>query len=92
MHLTQTAIIGFNASSLGLIMFGGEFLTSFVPEVGVQEQMREHGKDPLWKIKYEQQNLLLVKILFSVRSLSRYREINGETAAQYVVYLTILTL
>lgn len=35
-----------------LIMFGGEFLTSFVPEVGIQERMREHGKDPLWKIKY----------------------------------------
>lgn len=36
-----------------LIMFGGEFLTSFVPEVGVQERMKEHGKDPkLWKIKY----------------------------------------
>ena len=33
-------------------MFGGELLTSFVPEVGVQERMREHGKDPLWKIKY----------------------------------------
>lgn len=33
-------------------MFGGEFLTSFVPEVGVQERMKEHGKDPLWKIKY----------------------------------------
>jgi len=47
-------------------MFGGEFLTSFVPEVGVQEQMREHGKDPLWKIKYEQQNLLSFEILFSV--------------------------
>ena len=37
---------------IGLIMFGGELLTSFVPEVGVQERMREHGKDPLWKIKY----------------------------------------
>lgn len=56
MHFRQTEI-GFNLFSLGLIMFGGEFLTSFVPEVGVQEQMREHGKDPLWKIKYEQQNL-----------------------------------
>ena len=31
-------------------MFGGEFLTSFVPEAGVQERMKEHGKDPLWKI------------------------------------------
>ena len=39
---------------LGLIMFGGDFLTSFFPEAGVQERMKEHGKDPLWKIKYEQ--------------------------------------
>ena len=39
---------------LGLIMFGGEFLTSFFQEVGVQERMKEHGKDPQWKIKYEQ--------------------------------------
>ena len=23
-------------------------------EAGVQERMKEHGKDPLWKIKYEQ--------------------------------------
>ena len=33
-------------------MFGGEFLTSFVPEVGIQERMQEHGKEPLWKMKY----------------------------------------
>ena len=40
---------------LGLIMFGGELnLTSFFLEAGVQERMKEHGKDPLWKIKYEQ--------------------------------------
>ena len=39
---------------LGLIIFGGEFLISFVPEAGVQERMKEHGKDPQWKIKYEQ--------------------------------------
>ena len=45
---------------LGLIMFGGELkLTSFVPEVGVQERMKEHGKDPLWKIKYEQHFIYL---------------------------------
>ena len=44
---------------LGLIMFGGEFLTSFVPEVGVQECMKEHGKDPVWKIKYEQHFIYL---------------------------------
>ena len=39
---------------LGLIMSGREFLTSFVPEVGVQERIKEHGKDALWKIKCEQ--------------------------------------
>ena len=45
---------------LGLIMFGGEFLTSFVPEVEVQERMKEHGKDPkLWKIKYEEDFIYL---------------------------------
>ena len=44
---------------LGLIMFGGEFLTSFVPEAGVQERMKEHGKDPLWKIKYEEHFIFL---------------------------------
>ena len=44
---------------LGLIMFGGEFLTSFFQEAGVQERMKEHGKDPLWKIKYEQQFIYL---------------------------------
>ena len=40
-------------------MFGGEFLTSFFPEAGVQERMKEHGKDPLWKIKYEKHFIYL---------------------------------
>ena len=44
---------------LGLIMFGGDFLTSFFPEAGVQERMKEHGKDPPWKIKYEQHFIYL---------------------------------
>ena len=48
---------------LDLIMFGGEFLTGFVPKVGVQECMKEHGKDPLWKIKYEQHNYYVFKNL-----------------------------
>ena len=29
---------------LGLIMFGGEFLTSFVQEAGVQERMKNMGE------------------------------------------------
>ena len=40
-------------------MFGGEFLTSFFQEAGVQERMKEHGKDPLWKIKYEEHFIYL---------------------------------
>ena len=44
---------------LGLIMFEGELLTSFFPKVGVQERMKEHGKDTLWKIKYEQHFIYL---------------------------------
>lgn len=39
---------GFNS----LVMFGGENLTSFVPDVGIQESMTEHGNVPLWKIRY----------------------------------------
>ena len=42
---------------LGLIMFGGEFFTSFFSEAGFQECMKEHGK--LWKIKYEQHFIYL---------------------------------
>ena len=33
-------------------MFGGERLTSFVPELGIQESMTEHGSVPLRKIRY----------------------------------------
>ena len=47
---------------LGLIMFGGELnLTSFVPEAGVQERMKEHGRDPLWKIKYAEHFIIIFK-------------------------------
>ena len=64
-------------------MFGGEFLTSFVPEVGVQERMREHGKDPLWKIKYEQCNLLYLcnlKISFLARDPAKCKKVHGDRA------------
>ena len=45
-------------------MFGVELnLTSFVPEAGVQEHRKEHGKDPLWKIKYEQ-HFMNLRIFF----------------------------
>ena len=33
-------------------MFGGAQLSSYVPDVGIQESMNEHGHVPLWKIKY----------------------------------------
>ena len=39
-------------SPTGVVMFGGDHLSSYVPDVGVQESMNEHGDAPLWKIKY----------------------------------------
>lgn len=55
-------------------MFGGEFLTSFVPEVGVQERMLEHGKDPLWKIKYELHNFShCLKLLQLYKKLENFK-------------------
>lgn len=35
-----------------VVMFGGDRLSSYVPDVGVKETMTEHGDVPLWKIKY----------------------------------------
>ncbi|XP_046840186.1 uncharacterized protein LOC124434345 isoform X2 [Xenia sp. Carnegie-2017] len=35
-----------------VVMFGGKQLSSYVPDVGIQETMTEHGNSPLWKIKY----------------------------------------
>ena len=37
----------------------GVFDKFFFPEAGDQECMKEHGKDPLWKIKYEQHFIYL---------------------------------
>ena len=37
----------------------GSFWQVFFPEAGVQERMKEHGKDPLWKIKYEEHFIYL---------------------------------
>jgi hypothetical protein len=39
-------------SSLGVVMLAGEKLSSYIPDVGIQETMSEHGEAPLWKIKY----------------------------------------
>ena len=41
-----------NVFSLGVVMFAGEQLSSYVPDVGIQETMSEHDEAPLWKIKY----------------------------------------
>ena len=45
---------------LGLIMFGGEFLTSFVPEAGVQQRMKEHVMGKIHYGKSSVNNILSI--------------------------------
>eukprot|EP00058_Branchiostoma_floridae_P008990 XP_002594478.1 hypothetical protein BRAFLDRAFT_124957 [Branchiostoma floridae] len=33
-----------------LIMLGGDSISAYVPEVGIQELLQEHGEAPVWKI------------------------------------------
>ena len=49
-------------------MFAGDQLSGYVPDVGIQETMSEHGDAPLWKIKY-------VKFYFDMCLLMRVTRI-----------------
>lgn len=33
-------------------MCGGEMVSSYVPDIGVQEVLKDHKKMPVWKLKY----------------------------------------
>ena len=48
---------------LGLIMFGGEFLISFVPEAGVQARMKEHVMGKIHYGKSCMNNILFKNLL-----------------------------
>ena len=45
---------------LGLIMFGGKFLTSFFQEAGVQERMKEHVMGKIHYGKSSMNNILYI--------------------------------
>lgn len=33
-------------------MVGGEIISGYIPDVGIQERLREHGNVPIWKLRY----------------------------------------
>ena len=45
---------------LGLIMFGGKFLTSFFAEAGVQERMKKHVMGKIHYGKSSMNNILYI--------------------------------
>ncbi|GIX93494.1 WD_REPEATS_REGION domain-containing protein [Caerostris extrusa] len=34
------------------MMIGGDVISGYVPEVGIQEKLSEHGSLPIWKLRY----------------------------------------
>uniref|UniRef100_A0A1B6G5C8 Uncharacterized protein n=1 Tax=Cuerna arida TaxID=1464854 RepID=A0A1B6G5C8_9HEMI len=42
-----------------LILSGGEMVSSYVPDSGIQEHLKEHKDMPIWKLKYTSQGSLL---------------------------------
>lgn len=37
---------------LGLLLLGGDSVSSYVPNVGVQEKLNDHRDGPVWKMRY----------------------------------------
>lgn len=35
----------------GLILSGGDMVSAYVPESGIQEHLKEHKDFPVWKLK-----------------------------------------
>lgn len=33
-------------------MVGGEIISGYIPDVGIQERLREHGNVPIWKLRF----------------------------------------
>ncbi|KAF8785909.1 uncharacterized protein LOC129959462 isoform X2 [Argiope bruennichi] len=36
----------------GLLMVGGDVVSGYIPDVGIQERLNEHGNLPIWKLRY----------------------------------------
>ncbi|XP_064632737.1 uncharacterized protein LOC135491033 [Lineus longissimus] len=42
-----------------LVMLGGKHSSAYVPEAGVQEELKENGDSPIWKLRYTSNGSLL---------------------------------
>lgn len=42
----------FSPCITGVIMLGGSEVCAYLPDVGVQETLRENGDESIWKIRY----------------------------------------
>ena len=46
----QTILCNLTISS-GLLMFGGDQVSAYVPDVGIQEALKENRESPIWKLR-----------------------------------------
>ncbi|XP_064485880.1 uncharacterized protein LOC135398401 isoform X1 [Ornithodoros turicata] len=42
-----------------VLLVGGDNISGYIPDIGVQEQLREHGDYPIWKLRYTSNGGLL---------------------------------
>lgn len=45
-----------------VVMIGGDVISAYVPEVGIQETLREHKDAPIWKLRYTSNGSLLYSV------------------------------
>ncbi|XP_064485882.1 uncharacterized protein LOC135398401 isoform X3 [Ornithodoros turicata] len=71
-----------------VLLVGGDNISGYIPDIGVQEQLREHGDYPIWKLRYTSNGGLLytacdrgtVRIdvtLIGTSSLEKFSAIKG---------------
>lgn len=59
---------------LGVIMSGGDKITSYVPNLGIQESFCENRDKPIWKVRYTSNGSFLYSVCEGgvVRKYRRY--------------------
>jgi hypothetical protein len=45
------SVLYINPVVLGLIMSGGEMISAYVPDCGIQELLKDHKEMPVWKLR-----------------------------------------
>ncbi|XP_015512493.1 uncharacterized protein [Neodiprion pinetum] len=67
----------------GLIMSGGDLISAYVPDTGIQEHLKEHKDFPIWKLRYTSNGSTLYSvcdggILRKYRRYPDHHEFLGE--------------